>query len=120
MEKLHHPRSLPCGPAPHRLSPAHHANGTTHSLHLGRRCRRLLASSQRRPQLSGFIARTGIDPQPALRSVLAPYVDLGFAELTPTAARITDRGVAVSDHILKRVLAAMEEQALESTPDIRS
>ncbi len=56
-----------------------------------------------------FAARTGIHPEPALRRILQPYVELGFAELTPTAARITDPGVAVSDHILKRVLAALEQ-----------
>ena len=56
-----------------------------------------------------FAARTGMDAEPALRRVLQPYVELGFAELTPDAARITERGVAVSDHILKRVLAAMEQ-----------
>jgi oxygen-independent coproporphyrinogen-3 oxidase len=57
-----------------------------------------------------FTARTGIDPRATLRSALAPYVELGFAELTADTARISDRGVAVSDHILKRVLAAMEER----------
>jgi oxygen-independent coproporphyrinogen III oxidase len=64
-----------------------------------------------------FAARTGVDARPALRAVLAPYVELGLAELTANAARITDRGVAVSDHILRRVLAALEG---ERTGAVRS
>lgn len=55
-----------------------------------------------------FQTRTGVDVAPALARLLAPYQGQGFAELSPTCARITERGVAVSDHILARVLAALE------------
>jgi oxygen-independent coproporphyrinogen III oxidase len=56
-----------------------------------------------------FLARTGLDVRPVLEKTLKAFVELGFAEVAPEAARITERGVAVSDHILKRVLAAIEE-----------
>ncbi len=58
-----------------------------------------------------FHARTGLHPGVPLRAVLGPFVEGGFAELSSTHARLTDKGVAVSDHILKRVLAAMENGA---------
>ncbi|HVT79128.1 MAG TPA: radical SAM family heme chaperone HemW [Phycisphaerae bacterium] len=58
-----------------------------------------------------FAARTGVNPAAALEGVLAPFAAQGFAELTRERARLTESGVAVSDHILKRVLAAMEQNA---------
>jgi oxygen-independent coproporphyrinogen III oxidase len=62
-----------------------------------------------------FGARTGVDVRAALRRVLTPFLDLGLVELTTRNARITDRGVAVSDHILKRVLAGIEDERREVT-----
>jgi oxygen-independent coproporphyrinogen-3 oxidase len=59
-----------------------------------------------------FRRRTGIDCRHALEQVLKPFVALGFAEVTTEVARITERGVAVSDHILKRVLPALESESL--------
>ncbi len=61
-----------------------------------------------------FSARTGINPEPTLRRVFARYVDLQIAECTPSAARILEKGVAVSNRILADVLAAFE--ALPSLP----
>lgn len=55
-----------------------------------------------------FKQSTGMDARGGLESVLAPFAAEGFAELTASRARLTDKGVAVSDHILKRVLAALE------------
>jgi oxygen-independent coproporphyrinogen III oxidase len=55
-----------------------------------------------------FQSRTAIDPKPILQRVLAPFADLELATLDDDSARITDRGVAVSNHILSRVLAAFE------------
>jgi oxygen-independent coproporphyrinogen-3 oxidase len=56
-----------------------------------------------------FAAHCGIDAKPILEQVLRPFRDQGLAELSPETARITEKGVAVSDHILKRVLAAFEQ-----------
>jgi len=56
-----------------------------------------------------FSARTGVDARPTLERVLAPFAQQGFAELLPDKARITEKGVAVSNHILSRVLAALEK-----------
>ncbi len=56
-----------------------------------------------------FTARTGINARPTLERVLSPFAQQGFAELLPDQARITEKGVAVSNHILSRVLAALEK-----------
>jgi oxygen-independent coproporphyrinogen-3 oxidase len=55
-----------------------------------------------------FRGRTGYDPEPVLRRALAKYIDLGLAECSPTAARILDAGVPVSNRMLADVLAAFE------------
>ncbi|HEY4328897.1 MAG TPA: hypothetical protein VGN88_04115, partial [Phycisphaerae bacterium] len=55
-----------------------------------------------------FFERTGVDAEGVLRKVLGPFMEQGLAEVSAERARITERGVAVSDHILKRVLAALE------------
>jgi oxygen-independent coproporphyrinogen III oxidase len=55
-----------------------------------------------------FQLRTGVAVRPALEKVLGSFAQDGFAELLPGKARITERGVAVSNHILARVLAALE------------
>jgi len=60
---------------------------------------------------SDFQNRTGINPQSTLEKTLAPFAAQGFVELLPDSARITQPGVAVSDHILKRVLSALESDA---------
>jgi oxygen-independent coproporphyrinogen-3 oxidase len=59
-----------------------------------------------------FEQRTGIDARQALERVLSPFAAEGFAELTVSRARLTDKGVAVSDHILKRVLGALEHPSM--------
>lgn len=56
-----------------------------------------------------FWRRTGVDVRGALEKVLAPFAMEGFAEILPGRARITERGVAVSNHIMARVLAALEQ-----------
>ena len=57
---------------------------------------------------SEFQARTGVNVAPALRPVLKPFAEMGLAEVSQTRARITEKGVPVSDHILARVLTALE------------
>lgn len=57
---------------------------------------------------SEFQGRTGVDARPVLERVLGAYVESGHAEILDDAARITESGVAVSNHILSRVLAAFQ------------
>jgi oxygen-independent coproporphyrinogen-3 oxidase len=63
-----------------------------------------------------FEARTGIDPQPALRRALSNYAAFAppLVELTARHARILDRGVQVSNRLLTDVLKAFEQQSPET------
>jgi len=58
---------------------------------------------------AAFEARTGVNVAPALRRVLEPFAEMGLAEISSTRARLTEKGVAVSNHILARVLHALEK-----------
>ncbi len=57
---------------------------------------------------SEFQNRTGVDVREPLSRVLSPFAQMGLAEITDSTALITEKGVPVSDHILARVLVALE------------
>ena len=57
---------------------------------------------------AAFEKRTGVHPEAPLRMALAQFAGLGLVDITATHARISDRGVPVSNHMLARVLAEFE------------
>lgn len=51
-----------------------------------------------------FVARTGVDARPRLTGVLKKYDGLGFLEASDRGVKLTDRGVPVSDALLREML----------------
>ena len=53
-----------------------------------------------------FKERMGVDARPVLEQVLGEFVEMGLVELSATRAKLTEKAVAVSDAILRKVVGA--------------
>ncbi len=53
-----------------------------------------------------FLERTGVEARWVLERVLGQYAEMGFVELTAERARICEKGVVVSNRILREVVGA--------------